>query len=202
MLKSTDGGISFQPIGVGVIPNLSRPTLAIDAVKSTVYAAYYGRDGSGIWKSGDGGESWAEADGGLVYVDASVMTVDPLKSSTAYTVAGDGIYQSIDGGSSWSELAVFSLRAVPAVPGPELIRSILVDYLNPSTLYALIGRQGGCVNTDILVLKSDDGGANWSDRVSPQASGCWFLAQWGPIFMTMDPTDPSRLYLGEYTDGA
>src|SRR5262245_26190635 len=36
----------------------------------------------------------------------------------------------------------------------------------------------------------------------PQASGCWFIAQLGPIFMTMDPTDPSRLYLGEYTEGA
>jgi photosystem II stability/assembly factor-like uncharacterized protein len=202
ILKSTDGGISFGPIGTGVIPNLSHPTLAIDAVKSTVYAIYNGQNGSGIWKSGDGGESWAQADGGLVYIDASLMTVDPVNSSTVYSAAGEGIFQSIDGGSSWARLAVFSLPGVPAVPGPVLIRSILVDYLNPSTLYTLIARRDGCVQPDNLLLKSDDGGATWSDRVSPQGSGCLFIMQFGPIFMTMDPTDPSRLYLGEYTEGS
>src|SRR4029434_342215 len=98
-----------------VIPNLSHPTLAIDAVKSTVYAIYNGQNGNGIWKSGDGGETWAEADRGLVYIDASLMTVDPLNSSTVYSAAGEGIFQSIDGGSSWARLAVFSFPAGPAV---------------------------------------------------------------------------------------
>jgi photosystem II stability/assembly factor-like uncharacterized protein len=82
------------------------------------------------------------------------------------------------------------------------IRSILVDYLNPSTLYALTGRRDGCTDGDSgLLFKSTDDGATWSNRVSPPGSYCEFLTFLGPIFMTMDPTNPSRLYLGEYTDG-
>src|SRR5262249_23517167 len=58
ILKSTNGGGSFGPIGAGIIPGLSRPTLAIDPATSTVYVAYYGQNGSGVLKSGDGGNSW------------------------------------------------------------------------------------------------------------------------------------------------
>jgi photosystem II stability/assembly factor-like uncharacterized protein len=213
ILKSTDGGASFGPIGMDVIPYFSHPTLAIDPATSTVYAAYNSPYGSGVLKSRDAGNSWEEADSGLEYIDVSLMTVDPVNSSTVYSVApvgpvtpptfssGQGIYRSIDGGSSWASLAVFPFPAYGGlVSGPAQIRSILVDYFDPNTLYALTGRRDGCVATDHLLFKSADGGATWSARFG-QPSGCLFIAQWGPIFMTMDPTNPSTLYLGEYTEG-
>jgi photosystem II stability/assembly factor-like uncharacterized protein len=214
VLKSTNGGVSFAAIGAGIIPD-SRPALAIDPATSTVYVAYNGQNGSGILKSGDGGNSWEPADGGLAYVDVSLMAVDPVNSSTVYSVApvgpvifppfysGDGLYRTIDGGSSWASQAVFPFRSVCCglFSGPAQIRSILVDYFNPSTLLALTVRRDGCSSGDNLLFKSADGGATWSDRVSPPGSGCEFIWQFGPIFMTMDPTDPRRLYLGEYTDG-
>jgi photosystem II stability/assembly factor-like uncharacterized protein len=212
ILKSTDGGFSFGPVGTAVIPSLSQPTLAIDPTTSTVYVAYNGQTGSGILKSGDGGNSWEEADNGVAVVDVSSMVVDPVNPATVYSVAplgpvnvppfysGDGLYRSSDGASSWAGLAVFPVRSCCGA-SPAQINSILVDYFNPSTLYALAGRRDGCSDGDKRLFKSADGGATWSDSVSPPGSGCEFITWFGPIFMVMDPTDPSRLYLGEYTDG-
>jgi photosystem II stability/assembly factor-like uncharacterized protein len=213
ILKSTDGGVSFGPIGTDVIPSLSQPTLAIDPTTSTVYVAYNGQTGSGILKSGDGGNSWEEADNGVALVDVSSMVVDPVNSATVYSVAplgpvnvppfysGDGLYRSIDGASSWAGLAVFPFRSCCGASGLSQINSILVDYFNPSTLYALAGWKYGCSYVDNRLFKSTDNGATWSDGVSPPGSGCKFVTSFGPIFMVMDPTDPNRLYLGEYTDG-
>src|SRR5262249_4626696 len=150
-------------------------------------------------KSRDGGNSWEEADGGLESVDVSLMTVDPVNSSTVYSVApvgpvtpptfssGQGIYRSIDSGSSWASLAVFPFPAYGGlVYGPAEIPSILVQSFDPNRHYALPGRREGCVATDHLLLKSADGGATWTDRVSPPASGCQFITVFGPTFMAMD----------------
>jgi len=81
------------------------------------------------------------------------------------------------------------------------VQSLLIDFTNPGILYAGTHRTDGCFFADILLFKSTDGGATWSDSLTPKegfGSGC--LADG---LMGMDPTDPNTLYLrwGDFYDG-
>src|SRR5205807_885159 len=118
----------------------------------------------GIFKSTDGAASWNPANNGRSFVDTRVLAVDPVNAGTIYTAVGtDGVFKSADRGANWAKLAAFQLSPVFGFSGHAYIRSLVIDFLRPNTLYALTARtEGGCGNLDELLFKSTDNGASWS----------------------------------------
>ncbi len=182
--------------------------LAIDPVtSSTLYAIA----NSIILKSPDAGVSWTKATTGLTSIAARALVVNRLDASV-YAGASDSLFKSVDGGATWTKLFAFQLFAssVPTfVPSffpdgsPAYPRSLLIDPVNPDTLYVSTTRSNGCYYGDNLLFKSTDGGMSWDDSVSPDKSGCvvgGLLGQSAGL-KGMDPTDPNTLYVAEADDG-
>jgi photosystem II stability/assembly factor-like uncharacterized protein len=196
VLKSTDAGQSWSALNTGLPPYNTSSVIAVSPTSpSTVYTGYVDFNvGRGrLVKSADGGKSWNAADAGLTYIGVRVLAMDPQDSSTLYAGMGEGyVFKSVNSGASWTKLAQFW-------NGYGLVHSLLIDPTSQSILYAATTRGGGCNAFDKLLFKSTDGGASWSDSISPELSGCHFI--WTPPVMTIDPTDPETLYLGEAEDG-
>jgi photosystem II stability/assembly factor-like uncharacterized protein len=213
IFKSTDGGGSWNEIDTG-LPSSSgqRPfsSLALDpTAPSTIYAGYFAYSGpkGAIYKSTNGGASWDAADAGLTSIDVRVLAIDPVNATTLYTAAGTDAFKSVDGGASWTKLFTFQI-ANSTIPFPgfgaddAIVRSLLVDFIDPNVLYAETARTDGGATGDKLVFKSTDGGANWSADISPPfgifgAGDLDGRVTGYMLSMVLDPTDLNTLYVGD-----
>jgi hypothetical protein len=143
-------------------------------------------------------------DAGLEYIDLRALRLDPKHPGVVYTAGAAGVFRSTDSGATWSALGAFQVESIPGGivtnpfgPGPGIVRSLLVDPANPDNLYVDVARSNSCYFNDLLLFKSRDGGANWSNGVSPPQSGCvasGLLGTSGGV-MAIDPVNPSVLYL-------
>lgn len=192
LLKSTDAGASWSPVGSGlttsqtlpdgrvVINNLYIQNLVIDpTAPSTLYAR---TTSSRLFRSSDGGGNWS-----VVPSAPSVLlglAMDP--AGIVYVIsARDGVFKNIDGGASWIALN----SGLPTEGGVQVLA---VDPQNPSTLYGGSASHG--------VFKSKDGGANWAATnaglttlniqdiaVDPKTTGTVYL--WGEAGLQFKSTD-------------
>jgi photosystem II stability/assembly factor-like uncharacterized protein len=156
LLKSTDGGESWNALDSGLPPNSNIRSLVIAPSTPSMIFAIASLNGippgAGILKSKDGGESWNAIDTGLPSGAAvTSVVIDPADSSTIYIAAlfpfaeAGGILKSTDGGASWDAID-------PGLPANTPIYSVAIDPVTPSTLY---------LNADGGIFKSKDGGASW-----------------------------------------
>src|SRR5262249_45575624 len=77
VVKSTDGGHSWNAVNDGLPSNFSGP-VAIDPVAPSNIYAGCSEDGCGaLFKSTQGGGNWQGASTGLVRIDVSMLTIDP-----------------------------------------------------------------------------------------------------------------------------
>jgi photosystem II stability/assembly factor-like uncharacterized protein len=210
LVKTTDGGTHWTIIrstpaeGVGY-------TFALDpTVPGTMYAGiYHSLDAAGeMFRSADGGASWSLVNGpGLI--DVHAMAVNSVNPSIIYASAGDSVFQSVDYGENWAQLVAFQTPVIPPPPplgqlmsgGPAIANALAVDFANPNVLYARTAHYNGCFFLENFLFKSTDGGASWTDTISPPASGCVLTTFWDPPWMVMDPSDPATLYVGESFEG-
>jgi photosystem II stability/assembly factor-like uncharacterized protein len=207
MYKSTDGGQNWIelkaniPLALSLVLNPANPSI--------IYAGNYQ---SGVFKSTDAGASWSGPNTGPRVPGIRVLIGDPRDRGTIYAGGDGGLFKSIDGGN-WSRQAAFQVAAgmpppglpLPATPiplaAPASVQTLLIDFTNPGVFYAGTHRTDGCFFSDSLLFKSTDGGATWSDSLTPKegfGSGC--LADG---LMAMDPADPNTIYLrwGFFLDG-
>jgi photosystem II stability/assembly factor-like uncharacterized protein len=105
VLRTTDGGGSWQPAANG-LPANSVTSLAIDPRQSgTVYASVHDTKAvaleipsGGIYQTTNGGQTWTEIWSGF---GVDKVAVDPTRPSTIYA-AGDHLLRSTDGGHTWA----------------------------------------------------------------------------------------------------
>jgi hypothetical protein len=180
LLKSTDGGLSWNPFGPLPCP-CGAPSLVIDPGNpSTFYLGYgaasYYVDG-GMFKSTDGGATWKPAGNGLPVVQpigVNGLAIDPKNPGTLYAAtgpivaAGGGLFKSTDGAMSWSPVN----SGLPANGTPD---APVIDPQNSNTLYISYRNSGP-------VFKSTDGGSNW---VATGFNG---------TNLVIDPQDSATLY--------
>ena len=143
--KSTDGGITWQPVNDANSANQNINMLAVNPQDAdTVYAATLQQ---GILKSTDGGKSWQPVNKGLTVTDVRSIIIDPKNPQILYAgVENGGIFVSTDGGSNWQ----------PSRNGMEpqaSIHAIVIDPTNSQIIYAADIQSG--------VFRSDDGGKQW-----------------------------------------
>lgn len=203
MYKSTDGGNSFEPIGLASSGSIGRIAVHPDN-PGRVYVAAVGRlygknPERGIYRSSDGGQSWEQS----LFVNDSTGGVDlemhPTRPDTLYAAtwervrgpgfykyggAGSGIYRTYDGGDHWERLST-------GLPDVELGRiGLAVSPADPQVVYAkLIDPFGEMID----VYRSNDGGDSWFATGTVGFSGPNFMWWFGRLFP--HPTDTETLFL-------
>jgi photosystem II stability/assembly factor-like uncharacterized protein len=141
-----------------------------------------GARGGGLWRSADGGTGWERLD--LQQEDVFSVAVGPVDGALYAGCEPSMLFVSRDRGETWSELA--ALREIPSAPTwsfPPRPWTSHVRWIAPSPHEAgllLVGIELGGV------MRSEDGGATWSDHRPGAQPDCHSLA-W-------HPTAPGRAY--------
>ena len=183
-----------------VDPNV--PTTAYAAVDDNGYNGSTTGE-SGIYKTTNGGQTWVNTTA-FISTDSiySDLVINPSNPSILYMAIGGptadvagGIYESTDAGSSWTLLA-----GAPAGVANGRI-ALAISPSSPQTIYAAYSNNnvGGNAGSLEYVMVSTDGGASWSN-MAPQSVNP--LSNFGnnDIAITVNPTDPSTVYLGGFED--
>jgi len=154
--------------------------VAVDPDRNGV--AYCGTFGNGMFRSEDGGRTWSALSG---FKESKVMALASAHDGILYAGTElSAIYRSIDCGETWYPL--HTLMTLPSAktwsfpPRPEThhVQSILPDRARPFRLHVAI--EAGAL------VRSDDDGVTWCDRVSSSPKDTHSLA--------VHSQDPTRLH--------
>lgn len=177
--------------------------LAADPTNANV--AYAATAGGGVWKTIDGGTTWAPLTDNQATLVTGAIAVAPGNPNVIYVGTGEanlgpsktvigrnnisygrGVLRSADGGASWilepgnAGVNEFDRRT---------ISRIVVDPLDPNTVYLTVGAQatnGLAGNTG--VWKSTNGGLSWTDTTAAISTTAAFSD------LAMDPSNRLVLY--------
>jgi photosystem II stability/assembly factor-like uncharacterized protein len=201
--KSTDGGKTWQNVGLAPTRHISRIRVH-PKDPNLVYVAALG-DGfgpspdRGLYRSKDGGKSWEKILFRNDDTGAADLVFDPNDPKVMYASLlelrrfpwairsagpGTGLFKSTDGGDTWKEIT-----SNPGLPdGLKGRIGLALSPVKPERVWAIIDAATGKKG----VFRSDDGGATWA-RVSDDANLTqrpWYYHQ---IFA--DPKDADTLYV-------
>jgi len=182
--------LEWRAIGPAVMGGRIDDVAVDERNPSTVYS---GAASGGVWKTTNAGTTWTPlfdregvASIGDIALSASnsdvvwVGTGEPNnRQSSSF---GDGVYKSLDGGRTWAHMGLRDTQH---------IGRIIIDAVDPDTVYvAALGRLWG-PNTERGVFKTTDGGRTWSNVK--------FIDQdTGVVDMVMDPNNRHVLYAAAY----
>ena len=208
LLKSTDGGSTWQLLATATFAQISFSRLRVSPANPNVLLAATANDNNafdghsplappptGVCKSVDGGVTWTLTLGGK----ATDLEVDPGNFNHFYAGLGDpagdptnGVYQSLDGGQTWTALNGPWLAAAGGVGRVGLA----VAPSNPNILYVSM-QDSTSANGNLLgvwqTADAWDPQPIWSQLPYPGSpDGQW---DYGQVILT-DPSDPSTVYLG------
>ena len=149
-----------------------------------IYAASYGYLAP-VFKTVNSGQTWEK----IASIDSSVydISVDPTNPSIIYAPSYSIMNKSEDGGTSWQKYSFCSgfycssyRRCIEINPDNSNIIYI-AGYYYESNLYGM------------AVLKSTDGGKNWTGKKITSAFN-WAYTE----SIAIDPSNPNILYAGGY----
>jgi hypothetical protein len=145
VVKSTDGGVTWNPINTGL------PSLTVQSMVAAGSSLYVALQSNGVYKSTNQGGTWTAVNSGLPG-SFSPNTIVASGSSVLYVSDSSNIYQTSNGGTSWA------LIPTPVPNGS--VATIGVSPQNTQVLYA------ASLFTPV-VYQSTDGGTTWN----PSSSG-------------------------------
>lgn len=175
LLRSLDGGLSWQAVVSNLPKQQSVKILAFDPLSPALYAGTAG----GLFRSADYGRTWARLS---LPVPTSVacLAFHPAQAKTLYAGGWGGLFRSVDGGATWS-----AARNLP--PGAD-VRGLVLAAASPATLVAAVALPSTLSSDQSGVFKSTDGGDLWV----PSSRG--LTALWVPS-IAVDPRDSHLLWI-------
>jgi photosystem II stability/assembly factor-like uncharacterized protein len=204
--KSTDGGATWNPIGLEDTRQISR--IVIDPHDANiVYVgalghAYGPNDQRGVYKTVDGGGHWARvldlgseigvsdlamasAAPQLLFAGAWHVRRPPWSSYAPTDEAGSGLYRSQDAGKTWSRL---DGKGLPEGDWGRVGVDVSPD---GKRVFALIEVKKSEAKKSGL-YRSDDGGNTWMlANADPRlTSRAWYFNR-----VTIDPQNPDVIYM-------
>ncbi|MDX2246533.1 MAG: hypothetical protein SF052_07155 [Bacteroidia bacterium] len=202
--KTTDGGITWNPTGLGFSQtnldgSLIRRVFVHPSQPTTLLAA--GIDG--IWKSWDGGQIWSHISDSLIWdIEKHPTNPDILYASTGFVATLQqgtaGIMKSTDFGDTWT------VQNTP-IPAQNTVQRIelAISPSDPNYVYALAcNMQRGFYG----LLRTTNGGTSWnwqSDQSSAPNILHWYEGNGGSngqgtydLTILVDPQNKNRIYTG------
>jgi len=122
------------------------------------------------------------------------LAIDPSNPNFIYAGLARALLRSTNGGTTWDTTAL-PIDANIYNGGQFVTVVLVIDSANPKILYAGIQEPRGCLHSDRRLFKSVDGGASWSNSLSPPINGCDNIHA-----LASDPTNSSTIYLANYDD--
>ncbi len=172
LLKSSDAGKSWS-----VLRRFNNAIVKIVINPLDTRKMYIGTQDYGIFRTGDAGKSWTELNQGLKQFGGAFVLKDLVlmdaKAEAILLSSQYGLIKSGDAGVSWQALPLLT------PPSGADIRVVAVNPQKPQEIYYA---------TPTTFYKSTDGGQKWVTKKLPSARL--------PVMMTIDPADPSIMYLG------
>ena len=150
VLKSTDGGSTWQPKNEGLRSH-EIACLAIDSLTGIIYLGTYYQ---GIFRSTDDGESWEEISQNLHcgwFSDLAIGFDDP---NLGYVIGYSGFFGTIDGGNSWDIVDA----GIPPDHGPSAVK---LDRYNPASIYLTVFSRTLYHTPGTGFYRSTDEGTSW-----------------------------------------
>ena len=189
VLKSTDGGVTFNTTGLNWSTSQGRRIRRMiqDPNDNTVLFA---ASTNGLYRTTDSGVSWTQVLSGHVY------DVEPnfgASSNTFYAAKRDQIFRSTDSGTSWTE--VYSTTNCNRI-------NLTTSPANTDYVYGILSAQDS--SNFLGFVKSSDSGASYTiqSAQSPNilgysASGAPGSGQgWYDLAIAMDHVDEDVVYVG------
>ncbi len=174
LLRSGDGGLSWQPVGAGIAHG---EVMAVAPSRAEPGVLWAGTEPSALFRSEDGGATWQERPSLREIPSAPTWSFpprpwthhvrwiepDPAVADRLFVaIELGGVMKSEDGGRTWQERA--ALRTIPSNPTWSFpprpwthhVRWIEPDPAEAARIFVAIELGG--------VMKSEDGGVTWEDR--------------------------------------
>jgi photosystem II stability/assembly factor-like uncharacterized protein len=143
MAKTTDGGLSWSPIGT---PGEYNDIHFTNASTGYVVSGWLGNNG-GILKTTDGGSNWIIVHQGVLEIKA----IDFVDENIGIAVGSDGIIlKTTDEGNSWN--------TVTGPPDVEVLED--VQFVNSNVIFA-VGYSFDIIPVS-RIIASVDGGSSWT----------------------------------------
>lgn len=218
VLRSTDGGASWQLVGRSVFERAGINDIRVDPANpdTLIVGSMFARQGHttqssqplplpGVYKSTDGGSVWTRVLPG----EAMDLEIDPGNFNRQYAAIGirqqpvatrdeKGIHRSLDGGATWTKLT----GPWSSLPVNELGRGeMAISPSQPNVLYVAIADQGA-TRTLIGLWRTDnawDPVPIWTQISTEQIDGgsgggwCGFSCFYSSELLA-DPANPDILY--------
>ena len=191
VLKSLDGGTTWQPTGLTWTSNLGRTIsrLLINPLNPQVILAF---GSNGIWRSSDGGSSWTQPNGSINGLKDAEFK--PGNTNTIYA-AGSSFIKSTDGGINWATIST-GLSGIGRL-------AIAVTEANPAYVYVLASN---ITNSGFLALiRSTDSGNSFTTQMNSTGSNNilgWDQGMdiggqgWYDLAIAVSPTNSDEIYTG------
>ncbi len=173
IVATTDGGATWTPYFYG------RMSLTSFHFTDRNNGWGIGRDGI-LMRTVDGGRSWSRKEYDTIFSAGWVRDIFFVDYFNGWFVADRGaIYRTGDGGETWSR--------IDAVTQPDFDDLQCVRFVDPFNGWIVGARQIG-LNHQTLVLRTNDGGMTWEERVLPVSSpiSLCFIDYFNGWFSTID----------------
>ncbi|MGL4599671.1 MAG: VPS10 domain-containing protein [Bacteroidia bacterium] len=190
VLKTTDGGLTWNTTGLSFTQNLQRKISKI-LIHPTNSNIIYAGTSAGVYKSLDGGVNWFVSVGYQV----KDMEFKPGDPNTLYIV-NSKFYYTTNGGYTWIQ----TTTGVPAA-GVVSRMAIAVTPANPEYVYLLAGETGTqgfqgmyrSVNSGVSFASqaSSPNLLGWSPSGSDTDGQAWY-----DLAVAASPTDPDEVFVG------
>lgn len=183
---------SMKPRSIGPAGMSGRVT-TIDALYTNTDLRYIGTASGGVWKTENGGASWTPVFDEQPTLNIGSVCIQQNNPSVVWVGTGEGnprnslnigegIYKTLDGGKTWKLMGLEKTQN---------IHRIIVDPVNPNTVYVAAIGNPFSVHPQRGVYKTTDGGETWNLILhTNDTSGCADLV--------MDPTNPNKLIAAMY----
>ncbi len=165
-LKAATVSLPWQQRGPGNVGGRTR-TIAVDPDDASGQTWYAGAISGGIWKTTNAGNSWQNISPDMPNLSIASLVFAPSNSNVIYAgtgegyysidaVRGQGIFKSTDKGVTWNQLAFTATHS-----WFHYINTIVVSSTDENLVWA---------STNDIVMKSVDGGINWTNITPEQGS--------------------------------
>lgn len=190
VLKSTDGGITWQATGLSWSLTQSR-TISKLLIDPANHLVLYAATNNGIYKTTDGGATWNNVKAGG-YKD---MEFRPGNSQALY-ICGTAFYKTEDGGATWAQITT---GLAPAANVNRL--ALAVTPADSNYVYVTAGDAGS--SGFFGMYRSTDRGNTFTQQSnSPNLYGYQLNGSdaggqsWYSLTLAVSPDDPDQVYTG------